>query len=63
MLKVTPTDNVQNVINARHDFSVRFCDQKGWDFNTLSIEQIMEIRAQDEWKNAAKLLDEKETAS
>jgi hypothetical protein len=41
------------VIKRRHEVVVAYCKQKGWEPNpdTLTIEQIMEIRAQKEWKD------------
>jgi len=43
----------QRVLNARAAFSKEYMKKKGWGENILdlSIEQIMEIRAQEGWKN------------
>ena len=38
------------IITGRHNFSIEYCKNKGWDFENLSIEQILEIRQQDGWK-------------
>lgn len=45
----------QKVVDARHEFVVGYCKSKGWptDLEQLSWEQVMEIRAQPGWKNAA----------
>ena len=48
----------QKIINARHNFILDYCKQKGWKMEDLSFEQILEIRKQDEWKNP--ILDTKE---
>ena len=43
---------VERVIHARHAFATSYCTEKGWptDATKLSIDQIMEIRAQPGWK-------------
>jgi len=43
---------IAEVIKRRHAISKAYCDKKGWDFNNLSIDQIFEIRKQQEWKDA-----------
>lgn len=42
----------QRTINARHEFMVAYCTEKGWPTNPedLSLEQIMEVRSQEGWK-------------
>ena len=42
----------KEVIKRRHDFLVAYCNKKGWKPipETLTIDQIMEIRSQKEWK-------------
>jgi hypothetical protein len=42
----------QRVISARGKFSLQYMKEKGWgdDPIKLSIQQIMEIREQPEWK-------------
>lgn len=42
----------ERVLMARHKFSVAYCESKGWptDGAQLTIEQILEIRAQPSWK-------------
>ena len=46
-------DRTQAVINARHAFTQEYCQEQGWPSNPdqLSIEQILQIRKQDGWKN------------
>jgi hypothetical protein len=44
----------QRIVNGRHAFAVAYCMSKAWPYENLgklSIEQILEIRAQDGWKN------------
>ena len=40
-------------IDARAEFSLRYMKEKGWgdDPTKISIQQLLEIRAQKEWKN------------
>lgn len=40
-------------LDARHAFAQRYCQEQGWPSNPreLLIEQIMEIRDQEGWKN------------
>lgn len=47
-------DKVQRTINARHKFNLQYMAEKNWgdDVNALTIDQIMEIRAQDGWKKS-----------
>ena len=44
----------QAVIDARHEFILKYMAEKGWgaDPEALSLPQILEIRAQKEWKEA-----------
>jgi len=42
---------MQKVLLARDAFINKYCADKGWTKETLTIEQILEIRAQDGWKN------------
>ena len=45
---------LERSLQARHDFNLKYMAEQGWgdDVRELSIEQIMEIRAQPEWKAA-----------
>lgn len=42
----------QEIINNRHEIVLAYCKEKGWDANpaTMTMEQIMEIRSQQNWK-------------
>jgi len=41
------------VLDARHVFATKYCQEHGWTTNlsNLSIEQALQIRAQEGWKN------------
>lgn len=43
-----------DTVRARGEFVSKYCADKGWDRDDLSFDQIMEIRAQAEWKNAGR---------
>jgi hypothetical protein len=52
-------DGIQRKIDARGAFVIKYAREQGWigadetiDPAKLSIEQILEVRAQDGWKNA-----------
>lgn len=38
------------IISGRMTFSKKYCAEKGWNIDDLSIEQILEIREQEGWK-------------
>lgn len=38
------------LLRGREAFVKKYCSEKDWDIDNLSIEQIMEIRKQDGWK-------------
>ena len=42
---------MEKVMLARDAFIDKYCADKGWTKASLTIEQILEIRAQDGWKN------------
>jgi hypothetical protein len=46
-------NRIQLIVDARYAFSKKYCQEHGWplDAAELSIEQIMEIRGQEGWKN------------
>ena len=48
---VGASPEMQNILLARDAFIDKYCAEKGWTKATLTIEQILEIRAQDGWKN------------
>jgi hypothetical protein len=43
-------DDIIDKLKTRDNFVNEYCKQKNWDRDTLTIEQIMEIRAQEGWK-------------
>lgn len=45
------TDHQRDLILGRHEFIIRYCDEKKWDKDSLSMEQILEIRSQSGWSN------------
>ena len=45
------SDEQMKVLQMRGKFSKKYCEQKGWDMNNLTFEQILEIRQRPEWKN------------
>jgi hypothetical protein len=49
-------DQVEEIIKKRAKIVYDYCVLKGWPLNPndLTIEQIMEIRSLDDWKNASK---------
>jgi len=46
-------DKTQSLLDARYTFVQQYCREHGWSERTedLSLNQIMEIRQQDGWKN------------
>lgn len=46
-------DRQKAIIDARHTFAMKYCREHGWpeDPGQLSIDQILEIREHEEWKN------------
>jgi hypothetical protein len=40
-----------DVFQKRASFSTEYCAKKGWDLSKLTVDQLMEIRSQDGWKN------------
>lgn len=43
----------ERILYGRHAFYVAYCEARGWptDGAKLTMEQILEIRSQDGWKN------------
>lgn len=39
------------VLELREKFATEYCVKKGWDKSNLSIEQVLEIRNNNEWHN------------
>ncbi len=50
-------DEHQEMINRRDKVVRAYCQKQGWptDATQLSIDQILQIRATDEWKNAGSI--------
>lgn len=53
-------EQIQEIINRRHKIVVDYFEKMGWEANpeTLTMEQIMEIRSQKEWKEVPQLVSE-----
>lgn len=51
---------MEEIIRRRHEVVVEYCKKMGWEANPdkLTIEQIMEIRSQKEWKEIPQLVSE-----
>lgn len=47
------TAGQEELLKKRGQFVLDYCKAHGWsvEFEALSIEQILEIRSQDDWKN------------
>ena len=54
-------EQIQEIINRRHSIVVAYCEKMGLEANPekLTIEQIMEIRSQKEWKEVPQLVNER----
>jgi hypothetical protein len=52
-------EKVNEMIKRRNDFSFNYCKEKGWTtaIEQLTIEQIMEIRQQQGWKEIPSLIE------
>jgi hypothetical protein len=44
-------EDTRTTLERRGEFSKKYCEEHGWNMADLSIEQIMEIRKQPEWKD------------
>lgn len=44
-------EKIKNLIYLRVEFSKKYAKNKGWSFDNLTMEQIIEIRNQEEWRN------------
>jgi hypothetical protein len=40
-----------DTVELREIFVSQYCNNKGWDRYNLSFEQVLEIRAHNEWKS------------
>jgi hypothetical protein len=45
---------MESIIKKRHEISVAYCQEKGWDIDDLTVEQILEIRQQPGWRDAGR---------
>lgn len=45
------SDEQVRVLRAREKFAKEYCAAKGWDFNNVTMPQMLEIRSQPGWKN------------
>ncbi len=45
------TDEDERVVKGRDAFATKYCAEKGWDREKLTIPQILEIRKEEGWKN------------
>jgi hypothetical protein len=52
------TKEAQEVINRRQEIVVAYCEKMGWgtDYSKLTMDQIMEIRSQENWKEVPHLV-------
>ena len=48
-------DQTLQVLQARHAFAQQYCREKSWDFDNLSITQILEIRKQPGWASPVQI--------
>lgn len=49
--KVVGPSSVVEIFKKRDDFVQKYCLEKGWKFSELTLDQILEIRKQEGWKN------------
>jgi len=49
--KTVVSDEQFDFLQARGRVVAAYCEEKGWDKNNLTIQQILEIRSQEAWKN------------
>ena len=47
------TDSEAKTLTGRQAFVEKYCGNRGWDMMNLTIQQLLEIRKQPEWKNPA----------
>lgn len=45
------TDEQERILRGREAVVKSYCATKGWDANTLTVAQVLEIRALPEWKS------------
>jgi hypothetical protein len=44
------TPEQHDILRKRGEFVERYCRERGWEVDKLTIEQTLEIRSQPEWK-------------
>jgi len=44
--------SLEDCILKRHEISFAYAASKNWDFDNLTLNQIIEIRSQLDWKDA-----------
>ena len=54
------TKKMEEIIKRRHEIVIAYCEKMEWEANpeTLTLEQIMEIRKQKDWIDVPKLVSE-----
>ena len=43
-------DDLKATLEGRHTFIQKYCQEQGWDSTNLSMDQVMQIRQQEGWK-------------
>lgn len=57
------SDEQANLLKRREAFVKQYLAERGWDANDLTIEQLLEVRAQEGWKNPAEVPTESQPTS
>lgn len=45
------SDEEVDFLKRREAFVNRYLDERGWEVNSISVEQLLEVRSQPEWQN------------
>lgn len=53
IVAVGVNDQQVKVLTGRQAFVEKYCKDRGWDMLNLTIEQLLEVRAQPGWKEPA----------
>jgi hypothetical protein len=51
IVAVDVTKKEADILTARVAFVEQYCREKGWDMLKLTIDQLLEVRAQPGWQN------------
>lgn len=51
IVAVGVNDQQAKVLKGRQAFVDKYCSDRGWDMLDITIEQLLEIRKQSEWKD------------